>query len=423
MVDWKPKARAVAAAIFFLAAAFVLAKTGRDALFVQERGLYDLPKAYIGIAILSGPLAFAMLALLKAFGARRVRLILPLATALALIAFSFVVRPGGGALMTFFFMFIPLIWGVVFSVSWLLAADLLDGASREHAAQGFSLVGGGAIFGGVAAGALARFVAPLVEPKAFLWLSALGLAVGAAVMAAAQRRYPPIVARTDEATTESPSKGLLQSSYTRALLAVGVAAAVVGVFVEFQFYVAASLSERAGREQAAFFASFYLVLNLAAFVVQVWVLPRVLRRVGVGGALLVLPVALVGGAAGLAASASVLAVSVVRVAEGGLKSSIHRASWEQAYLPLAKSERAQTKIYVDGMAMRLAEGLAALMLLAWLYFVVGDSDLRGASALWLTPFLMMGSLAWLASARKLMSELRRRGVEVSRDAHGPPSGG
>jgi hypothetical protein len=109
MTDWLARARFVASAVSLLAAAFVLAKTGRDALFVQDRGLFDLPKAYIGIALLSGPLAFLTLWLLKACGPTLARVLLPSAAALALVLFSLVVQPGGGLLMTFFFMFVPLI--------------------------------------------------------------------------------------------------------------------------------------------------------------------------------------------------------------------------------------------------------------------------------------------------------------------------
>ena len=142
----------VTAAVLLLSAALVFAKTGRDALFVQGRGLFDVPKAYIGIALLAGPLAGFVLALLRILGPRTVRIILPAMTAFALVWFATVVRPGGGLLMTAFFMFVPLVWGVVFSVSWLLAADLLDGEREDDIAGSFGIIVGGAIAGGVLAG-------------------------------------------------------------------------------------------------------------------------------------------------------------------------------------------------------------------------------------------------------------------------------
>ena len=40
---------------------FICVKTGRDALYFRLDGIYDLPKAYLGIALLSLPVAAAML--------------------------------------------------------------------------------------------------------------------------------------------------------------------------------------------------------------------------------------------------------------------------------------------------------------------------------------------------------------------------
>lgn len=415
--DWNKRARFVAASIFFLAAAFVFAKTGRDALFVQGRGVFDLPKAYIGIAAVSGPLAFSVLFFLKRYGPRLVRLWLPVFAAITLFALSGFVHSGGGTVMTLFFMFVPLVWGVIFSVSWLLASDLLEGAPPDAAARGFSRIGGAAIVGGVVAAAVASLVAPRMEPAFFLWFAAIGLLIAAGIMATAQRRYPPNIVSLQprpDGDGSTNDRSILGSRYTRALLTVGMLAALVGVLVEFQFYVAASLAGGAARDKAALFANFYLWLNMAALMAQIWILPRLLRRVGIGGALLVLPMALVGGATGLAASGSLFVASAVRVTEGGLKSSIHRASWEQTFLSLEQHSRTRAKILVDGMAVRFAEGLAALVVLLWLRLVVGDSDLGTHSTAWMTLLLLMGALGWVVATRRLACEIRAR-------ARGPSS--
>ena len=100
-----------------------------------------MPKAYVGIALLAGPVAFTVLSLVKTYGPRAVRILFPLVTALVLFAVSNVVRPGGALFMTLFFPFVSLIWGLMFSVSWLLAADQLDGESPAETAGGFSRVG------------------------------------------------------------------------------------------------------------------------------------------------------------------------------------------------------------------------------------------------------------------------------------------
>ena len=422
-LDWRRRAMFVGAAIFLIAAAFVLAKTARDALFVQGRGLRDLPSAYIGIALLSGPLAWMVLGLLGQVGARTVRLVLPVATAVVLLGLSTVVRPGGGGLMTAFFMFVPLMWGVIFSVSWLLASDLLDGAGDRETARGFATVGASAIGGGVVAGLVGRTAAPYLDSAAFLWASAAALLSAAVVQGVAHRRYPPAArGGAGRPSTQPILRTFLASEYARLLLAVGMAAGAVGVLVELQFYLAAATAGGTERQQAALFASFYLALNFTAFVIQIWIMPRVQHRLGIGGSLLVLPVVLVGGALGLAASATLVAASAVRVTEGSLKSSLHRSSWELAYLPLGPAERPAAKVIVDGMGARIAEGVVALAFLMWLRYVVADGDLAEQNAAWIPVLLALAASGWVLSTRRL-----RRRLQLDRDAAvhavpGPPTG-
>jgi AAA family ATP:ADP antiporter len=399
----------VTAAVLLLSAALVFAKTGRDALFVQGRGLFDVPKAYIGIALLAGPLAGFVLAMLRILGPRTVRIILPAMTALALVWFATVVRPGGGSLMTAFFMFVPLVWGVVFSVSWLLAADLLDGEREDDIAGSFGIIGGGAIGGGVLAGIAGRFLAPHVEAPTFLLIAAGGLLVAAAVMSVAHRRYPPQMAGTGpRADPDDTPVRWLRHPYVRTLLAVGMAAGLVGLLVEFQFYVAAATGGGSVRDQAGFFANFYFVLNAVALIVQVGVVPRAQRRWGIGGSLLVLPLVLVAGAVGLAASASLATAATVRVTEGGLKSSIHRSSWEQTYFSLVQRDRTTAKLIVEGLGVRVAEGFGALVLLAWLHYAVGEGAITGQCRVWLVAFFLLSSLLWVFSTRRLGLQIRGR---------------
>jgi hypothetical protein len=317
----------VAGAILLMAAAFVLAKTGRDALYFMGTGLYDLPKAYLGIAFLSLPMATLILGMMRAFGPRVARVAAPLAVSAALVAFHPLAHPGRGALMAFFVMLLPLAFGVLFSLSWLLAADLLDRAPGDRLAISYGTVGAASILGGVAGGLTAKALAPHVEPQPFILAGGGVLAASAAVMAAAHAHFPTRMEAAEGGVGRSRADflPLLRQRYVLLLMAVAMAASLVGLLVEFQFYLAAATSGRGGRENADFFANAYLALNASAPAVQV-----------LHGSLLVMPGLLLGGIAAVLANASMFMLALVRVAEGGLKSSIHRVNWEQAYLPLSR---------------------------------------------------------------------------------------
>jgi hypothetical protein len=399
----------VAAALLFMTAAFILTKTGRDALYFQGRGLYDLPKAYLGIAVLSVPAALLTLDLMRRLGPRHARVLVPLAVSTLLAAFHPMLRPGAGLAMTGFFIFVPLSFGVLFSIAWLLAADLLEGAPRAALARAYSLVGASSILGGLGGGLVARALAFRVEPGTLVLMGAFALALSAALLAWTQARFPPGADfSASSPTTPKPPRlsTILRDRYLLLLLGVGMTGSVVGVLVDFQIYLAAATSGNSARENARFFANVYLLLNAAALAVQLYLMPRLQRAVGIHGSLLILPGALLGAATGLLAGATLAARTLVRVTDGGLRASIHRVNWEQAYLPLDRAHRATAKVWIDGAAARVAEGLAAVVLYLWLAFVVAGRPLVGQPTGWMTYLLLGALVLWVALTRTLVSRLK-----------------
>jgi len=369
----------VAGSVFLLAMGFFLVKIARDALFVQGRGLFDLPRAYLGIAVLAGPTAGVVLALMRNLGPRLTRLVLAALVSSALIVFSFFIRPGGGLLMTDFFVFVPLVWGVLYSMSWLLAGELLDGVSPRQVAESYGLIGGAAILGGLLGGLVAKVLANNLRPNQVLWLAAGTVAASGVILGWAQRRWRPQMAQPAAAARQTMARGMaavVASPFGRLLLAAGMAAGLVGVLLEFQFYLVAAAGADVGRNSTDFFANIYIVLNGAALVLQLLVLPRLHRWIGVGGSLLVLPVVLSGGVGALVAGVTVLGIS----------------------------------------SLRIAEGLAAGVLYLWLlrYAIVADAVAAGGSRMLILLFVC--SLVWL-----LLSWVLRRGIHARLVAAGDPA--
>ena len=394
----RSRALDVAMVLFLMMAAFILAKTGRDAMFFQEDGLLDLPRASMAIAVLSLPMAFAMLGLMQVAGPRRARILSPLLMAAFLVTYAFLARPGGGGFMTAAYIIIPLAFGVLFSQAWLLGADLFEGAPREEVAKAYSLIGAASILGGVVGGAIAKVAAPYFDPHILAYFGAAMLVATAISVAKAQARHPLRPLKPGEAAAAPCAKdfrSVLRNRYSFLLLAVAMSAALVGTLVEFQFYITASAARQSGRQNADFFASFYLALNAIAFLGQIYLMPRVQRAIGVMGSLFILPAALLGLAAALFVNASILLRSTLRVTEGGLKSSIHRSNWEQAYLALGRAERAAAKLIVDGMGARLAEGGAAVVLFLWIRSAMPDGRMPDPGIQWITWVLIVAAITWI----------------------------
>src|SRR5262247_4663922 len=99
-----------ALALGLTTAAFIIAKTGRDALFFQgSGGLLQLPLVYINIGVASLPLALIFVKAMKVWGARPARVgILLLAAVIMAVAAPFL-KPGDHTLLLAVFIFIPAI--------------------------------------------------------------------------------------------------------------------------------------------------------------------------------------------------------------------------------------------------------------------------------------------------------------------------
>jgi len=420
------RTRWVGAALLVLTASFILVKTGRDALYFQGRGLFDLPYAYFGITIASVPMAMGTLELMRRLGPRTARLVLPMLAAVALLIYVPFASEGGGVVNTLFFVLVPTVWGVLFSLSWLLAADLFEGRSRVVVAASYARLGASSLLGGVLGAAIARAMSGSIEPKSFVLFGAAGLVLASSIMAAAQGSFlaPTISgkeirpeARQEPKIGLADYKATLTGPYSSILLAIAWAAALTGVFVEFQFYLAAATSGSDGQTNAGFFANFYLALNGGALFVQLVIMPRLQRWVGVHGSLLALPLVLLGGAVALifvGGSAGIR--SGIRVAEGGIKSSIHRANWEQAYLPLGQARRSTAKIIIDGMGARFGEALAAVLLLVWLRVWVGQNPIVGIDITWVSWTLGLAALTWIFLTRRLGRRLVEQAAADDADA-------
>jgi hypothetical protein len=385
-----------AAALFAASAALVLAKTGRDALYFMGGGLPDLPGAYLAIAALSVPTSFGLVALAGRVGTRAARVGVALGTAAFLLLVARFATAGGGPFMTAAFVLVALLFGAVFSSAWLLAADLLEHAADAPRGRAYAAIGAASIAGGGAGALLARALAMHVDPRALLAVAAGALAFAALVMATAHRCRPrgaPVDG--DPMPHPGQAKRALGGRYERMLLAIGMLAALAGILIEFRFYLAAATSGHSMRAGAHFFASSYFALNGAALVLQLVLAPG-LRRAGARGGLLALPLCLLGGSAAAIFLRSPALPTVLRVAEGSLKSSVHRVSWEQAYLPLERGRRALTKAWVDGLGTHLAEGAGALLILFWLKG--GGTMTRPSWADWL---LVAVTLSWVLLTARL----------------------
>jgi ATP/ADP translocase len=394
--------------------AFIVAKTGRDALFFQgSGGLLQLPLVYINIGVASLPLALIFVKAMKIWGARPARIgVFLLAAAVMAVAAPFL-EPGDNALLLAIFMFIPAIFGLLFASLWLLATDIFERTEKREAARAFSRIGAGTLAGGMAGGLISKGLAPYLEPK---WLILLGAAVIVGVVLLVlhiHSRFPTNIVAKRSGDKKAGILTPLTNKYSLTLLLIAMTGALAGLLIDFQFYAAAASANMGSKGNTSFFANFYILLNFMSLLLQLFATPTIQDKVGLRGGLMVLPLALIGAASFATAAATALSRSVLRVTEGGLRSSVHRSIWEQAFIPLDSAERSAVKLAVDGIGARIAEIAGAVIILLWLKRAASEGGLpMPLDTSWIVWFTLATVAIWLVITQKLRTQVKEEAGEA-----------
>jgi len=394
-----------------LTVAFSLAKTGRDALFFHDRGLLQLPMAYMGIGMSSLAAAFLFVRAMKIWGARSARIGIMIFAAVALAGFFPLLRQANHGILMSSFVFIPTIFGLLFASTWLLVSDLFEHAPKTVAAHAFSRIGASSLAGGMVGGFISKGLAPHLNPEWLILLAALGILVVVGVVIKTHGEFCPLAStNATKQITEVKSLSVFSNRYFRILLLLSMAGGLAGLFIEFQFYAAATSLGNDLRGNANFFANYYTIIYLGALLVELFLAPKIQNKLGLSGGLVILPFVLLGGSAFAVVAATTLSRSVLKVTEGSLKASIHRPLWEQAFMPLQSPQRSISKILVDGIAPRVAEGFGAIVLLLWaMRFDTGDKQIDLSSMFhdtqWTMWVILFSVVIWLFLIHKLRQEL------------------
>jgi ATP/ADP translocase len=242
-----------------------------------------------------------------------------------------------------------------------------------------------------------------VEPKWFIFIAALMLVGVVGLVIHTHRRLPSNIApRKDEGDKQNGYLAPLAEPYALTLLFISMTGALAGLLIDVQFYISATMAAMGSKGNANFFANFYIMLNFGSLLLQLFATPRIQDKIGIRGGLMVLPFALVGGASFAGAAATAFSLSVLRVTEGGLRSSVHRSIWEQAFVAVDSRDRSLVKLAVDGIGARIAEGVAAGALYLWVRQAApGGVVTQPLDTRWMAWLTLATVIVWLAITHKL----------------------
>lgn len=390
-----------------LMTAYYLLRPVREALILTE-GSAEL-RSYAGGVQALLLVAFIPLygALVRRVGARHVLRTLAMLAALQLVLFSGLAYAGitvGFA----FFVWVGLFGVLMVAQFWALATDLFTVDSGQRLF--------GVLAAAIAAGAwlgarLASAGFPLLGPCGLMLASAALLGLTALVHAAVLRTSAPgapAIAPWRPANAPGPAighwlGGLALIVRTPWLAAIALLVVLLNWITSAgEFVLADWLAERArtiapGTEAAyigQFMGHYSATISLTGFLVQVFIVSRVIRAAGLGGALLATPALF---AAGFLAASIVPLFAVlecVMIAQRSLDYSLFGTTRSALLLAASREAKYHAKTAIDTVCYRIGDLLASLSIFAGvrLYAV----DRREMLGLALALSLALAFTAWRA---------------------------
>jgi AAA family ATP:ADP antiporter len=155
-----------------------------------------------------------------------------------------------------------------------------------------------------------------------------------------------------------------------------------------------------------FYAGFFKYMNLFGILIQLFLVSRIFKWIGVRGALFVLPFIALGGYAFIAIGASLLIVKWVKVTENGTDYSLMNTTRHALFLITSREEKYKAKAAIDTFFHRSGDVLSALIVfIGTTYLALNATGFAGFNVglclIWITVGLLIAK-----EHRKLSGETK-----------------
>ena len=165
-----------------------------------------------------------------------------------------------------------------------------------------------------------------------------------------------------------------------------------------QFAVNAAFDKEA--YVGTFYGTYFLLTNIAAILLQAFVVSRLVKRFGLAGALFALPVVALGAYGFAAAGAALMVLRSVKIAENSTDYSVMNTAKQMIWLPTSREEKYKAKQAIDTFFVRAGDMLAAGVVFVGTHLV--HSAVVGFARINIVFVLLAMVVAWL-----LLREYRR----------------
>ncbi len=280
---------------------------------------------------------------------------------------AFLVDRQSVAILPALFCFWYLTQAIFLNHFWTFSGDFFDTLSSKRLVPLFTIGSSlGGVVGGLAAAALARFSGPASL------IAAWGITLAAAAVLLilghrALRRWGPLELEEADETSAENLRGAARyagsSPLTRWLVLSALGMVIAAFMAQYLYSDVFARRFPEPAELAAFFAIYFAVTNLIEILVEVFVTPRLIRRIGVPGANLIHPVLLILSFGGLAWRYGLPAAMGARMARELTDNALAAPIRSLVQNAIPRRLRGRMRAFLEGIVVYAGMATAGLLLL------------------------------------------------------------
>ncbi len=384
---------------FFVLAGYYIIRPMRDAMGVAG-GVRNLPWLFTGTMLVMLAVNPAFAALVSRWTRRR------------FISFTYRFFMANLVLFFLLFRYLPVeghlmlgrvfyIWSAVFnlyvvSVFWAFAADTFKPGQGKRL---FGFLGLGGTLGAICGSAITTLAAERIDPAWLLLLSVLllELAVRCSRQAGAADTDPP----PRQPIGGGVLAGLGHVARSPYLLGICVYMLLYTVLSTFLYFQQASIVEVSFLDQGTrtgFFARIDLAVNLLTILTQLFLTGRVIRLLGVGLTLALLPLICIVGFTGLGLAPTLTAIVLFQVLRRSGNYALARPAREVLYTVVPREDKYKAKSFIDTFVYRGGDQIGA-----WAWALMGRLGVGVSGIAWVAvPLagLWFAVALWLGKRQK-----------------------
>jgi hypothetical protein len=341
----------------------VAGKATRDALFLSNFDVTNLPKVVIASAIASIAGVLIISRLLSMISPIKLIPAVFGLSSLLYIGEWFLLNYRPGITSIILYLHMAVFGAILISGFWSIINERFDPHSAK---QRVARIAAAAALGGVIGGVLASEVAKSMDVRAvLLFLSGMHFICMITVRCiGAPTRTMPI---DNAVRARSAFTVISQTHYLQWMAALMVLVAIMAALVDYAFKSEAAAHFKDSESLVAFFGSFYAAIGVLGFLLQSMLGRRILQRFGIGMTIAIMPFTIaVFGVIGVAFT-HLWTMVTLRGSQAIFTNSFFRSAFELLYTPLPPHKKRPTKTIIDVASDRLGDLIGSGLLLLLLF--------------------------------------------------------